>query len=156
LAIPIYPPIKVINIKLSDELEHIECLELFDYQYYNFEFLLDNLGLNITSTDISVYVYKNEEYKVLLEEIQIIPKSDKQSKLNYNYLHKKLYKKIEFKIFYKYQSSTTEEEGNTNNSEINIETKSNQSNKDKETEEENQFNLKPFVIIQKDIKVNNI
>ena len=88
--IPIYPPIKVINIRLSDELELIECLELFDYQYYNYEFYLDNLGLQITSTDISIYVYKNDEYKVLLEEIQIIPSNNKQqSKLCYKYLHKK-------------------------------------------------------------------
>ncbi len=136
-SIPIYPPIKVITIKLSDELELVECLELFDYQYYNFEFMLDNQGLQITSTDISIYVYKNDEYKILLEEIKIIPSNTKHSKLSYKYLHKKIYKKIEFKIFYKYSEEKLEgEEENKVN---------------KEVKGEYKYNLKPFVIIQKSI-----
>jgi len=109
--IKIYPEIPLLNIKVLDSSAKIinGSLDLFEHQFYNFSFLLENLSeYRISDLTVNIYAYKKDDYKVILDEIKVKPDSDngelidkgKSYVFKYNYLHKKYYKKIEFKIFY--------------------------------------------------------
>lgn len=105
--IKIFPEIPQLEIKILDSSAKIinGSLDLFDYQYYNFCFLLENAGEHpIHEINVNIYAYKKDDYKIALDEIKLstpfLIEKNKNYTLNYNYLHKKIFKKIEFKIYY--------------------------------------------------------
>lgn len=118
--IKIYPEIPLLDIKILDASSKVinESLDLFENQYYDFSFLLENTGYYaINEIIVNVYAYKKDDYKVSIDEIKVKPSCDnnniiieknKSLSYTYSYLHKKQYKKIEFKFYYtSYQLSQT-------------------------------------------------
>ena len=108
--IKIYPEIPKLNYKLlgSEFLE--EKLSLFDNQLYTFKFKLTNIGIyDVDKLTCYIYVYKMNNYKVTLEEINKevkIQRNGGEYIFEYVYWHKSMYEKIEFKIYYSSKEST--------------------------------------------------
>jgi hypothetical protein len=115
--IKIYPPIPNLEIKILDSSSKIinGCLDLFNYQYYNFSFLLTNKSEHpIEEIYVNVYAYKKDDYKILINEIKIkkegnLIEAGQDYIYNYEYLHRKCFKKIEFKIYYTASKYTNSE-----------------------------------------------
>ena len=108
--IKIYPEIPKLNYKiLGDELIHGK-ISLFDNQLYTFKFQLKNIGIyDVDQLICYIYVYKTNNYKVTLEEINqnvCIKKNGGEYIFNYNYWHKSAYQKIELKIYYNSKEKT--------------------------------------------------
>jgi hypothetical protein len=122
--IKIFPEIPQLDIKVLDSSSQIinGCLDLFDYQFYDFSFLLQNTGEHpINEININIYAYKKDDYKISIDEIKIKNEETQVSSspvimkggeylFNYRYLHKKNFKKIEFKIYYSSAGLNTSEE----------------------------------------------
>ena len=108
--IKIYPEIPKLNYKLLGNEFLEEKLNLFDNQLYNFQFKLTNVGIyDVDKLTCYVYVYKSNNYKVTLDEINKEVKIQKKGGefiFNYEYWHKSMYEKIEFKIYYSSKEST--------------------------------------------------
>jgi hypothetical protein len=101
--IKIYPEIPKLNYKLIGNEFLEEKLNLFDNQLYTFQFKLTNVGIyDVDKLTCYVYVYKTNNYKVTLDEINKevkIHKNGGEFIFNYEYWHKSMYEKIEFKIY---------------------------------------------------------
>jgi len=119
--IRIYPEITQIKlIPLNTELINNEPLSLFDFQKYIFYFdIINHSEKYIKQINLAIYAYKKEDYKITLYETEI--KGDKgkyylepknTKKLEYEYIQKKRYLKIEFIIYYIFDNK--EEEIKTN------------------------------------------
>ena len=82
---------------------------MVDYQNFNFELFIENIGnYKIKSISLFVYAYKNEEFKSTLNEVNFENESGdaliekfKNFTFIYSYLHNKKIKKLEFKLVYK-------------------------------------------------------
>jgi len=102
--IKIYPEIPKLNYKLLGNEFLEEKLSLFDNQLYTFQFKLTNIGIyDIDKLTCYIYVYKMNNYKVTLDEINKEVKINRNGGeyiFNYDYWHKSMYEKIEFKIYY--------------------------------------------------------
>ena len=108
--IKIYPEIPKLNYQLLDN-EFIDGkMSLFDNQIYSFKFKLTNTGIyDVDQLTTYVYVYKANNYKVTLEEINQdvnIKKNGGEYIFNYKYWHKSIYEKIELKIYYSSKEKT--------------------------------------------------
>ena len=108
--IKIYPEIPKLNYKLIGNEFLDEKLSLFDNQLHTFQFKLTNIGIyDVDKLTCYIYVYKSNNYKVTLDEIikevKII-KNGGEYIFDYNYWHKSMYEKIEFKIYYSSKEST--------------------------------------------------
>lgn len=111
--IKIFPEIPLLDFKILDDSSKVmdRSFELYEFQYYTFSFLLENIGnYPINELTCFIYAYKNDDYKISLDELKITH-SDKDSNkalidlgknyvLNYKYLHKKSHCRIEFRIYY--------------------------------------------------------
>jgi len=108
--IKIYPEIPKLNYKLLGNEFLREKLNLFDNQLYSFQFKLTNIGIyDVDKLTCYIYVYKLNNYKVTLEEINKevkIQKNGGEYIFEYIYWHKSMYEKIEFKIYYSSKEST--------------------------------------------------
>ena len=108
--IKIYPEIPKLNCKLIGNEFSEEKLNLFDNQLYSFQFKLTNVGIyDVDKLTCYIYVYKSNNYKVTLDEINKEVKIEKNGGefiFNYEYWHKSMYEKIEFKIYYSSKEST--------------------------------------------------
>jgi hypothetical protein len=108
--IKIYPEIPKLNYKLLGNEFLREKLNLFDNQLYSFQFKLTNIGIyDVDKLTCYIYVYKSNNYKVTLEEINKevkIQKNGGEYIFEYVYWHKSMYEKIEFKIYYSSKEST--------------------------------------------------
>ena len=102
--IKIYPEIPKLSYKLLGNEFLDGKLNLFDNQLYTFRFKLENIGIyDVDHLTCYVYVYKANNYKVTLEEINQdvdIKKNGGEYIFNYEYWHKSVYEKIELKIYY--------------------------------------------------------
>ena len=102
--IKIYPEIPKLNYKLIGNEFLGEKLNLFDNQLYSFQFKLTNVGIyDVDKLTCYIYVYKSNNYKVTLDEINKevkIKKNGGEFIFSYQYWHKSMYEKIEFKIYY--------------------------------------------------------
>ena len=108
--IKIYPEIPRLHYSLVDN-EFIDGkMNLFDNQLYTFKFKLLNVGIyDVDQLTCYVYVYKANDYKVTLEEINQkvdIKKKGGEYIFNYVYWHKSIYEKIELKIYYSSKEKT--------------------------------------------------
>ena len=102
--IKIYPEIPKLNCKLLGD-EYVDGkISLFDNQLYTFKFQLTNIGIyDVDQLICYIYVYKSNNYKVTLGEINKnveIKKNGGEYIFNYDYWHKSAYEKIELKIYY--------------------------------------------------------
>ena len=108
--IKIYPEIPKLNYKLLGNEFLGGKMILFDNQLYTFKFQLTNVGIyDVDQLTCYVYVYKANNYKVTLEEINQevnIKKNGGEYIFNYVYWHKSLYEKIELKIYYSSKEKT--------------------------------------------------
>ena len=102
----VYPEIELLNYQILDNSFHIinGGVVLYEYQYYVFSFLLENVGkFNINELYCYVFVYKKNNFKITLNEIvekvEIKPKENYV--FNYKYWHRSIYTKIEFRLYYK-------------------------------------------------------
>ena len=111
--IKIYPEIPLLNYEILDKNDVLgKTIELFDSQFYNFSFKLENKGkYEIDEIKCFIYVYKLNNYKKSLDDILIktLIKPKENYVFNYKYLHKEIYKKIEFKIYYNSTSKNENE-----------------------------------------------
>ena len=112
----IYPEIpsvslKVLNEELNDDsYEKTESsVQLYEYQKYLFELLLtNNSEYPIEKLSISIYGFKKDDYKVIIDEFSLsgnnfnnaFISTGESFKYKYDYVHKNKYKKIEFRFFY--------------------------------------------------------
>ena len=107
--IRIYPEIPLIKlIPLNQVLIKNSPLSLFEFQKYIFYFDITNYSEKyIKQINLAIYVYKKDDYKITLYENTI--KGDKEKpylepktskKLEYDFILKKSYLKIEFIIYY--------------------------------------------------------
>ena len=107
--IKIYPEIPKLNYKLLGNEFLEDKLSLFDNQLHAFQFKLTNVGIyDVDKLTCYVYVYKSNNYKVTLDEINKEVKIEKKGGeyvFNYVYWHKSMYEKIEFKIYYSSKES---------------------------------------------------
>ena len=102
----IHPEIELLNYQILDNSFQIinGGVLLFEYQYYTFSFLLQNVGIyDINELHCFIYCYKRNNYKLTLEEIieKVEIKPNRNYIFNYKYWHRNLYVKIEFRLFYK-------------------------------------------------------
>ena len=102
----IHPEIELLNYQILDNSFQIinGGVLLFEYQYYTFSFLLQNVGIyDINELHCFIYCYKKNNYKLTLEEIvEKVEIKPKQNYIfNYKYWHRSIYAKIEFRLFYK-------------------------------------------------------
>ena len=108
--IKIYPEIPKLHYKLLGNEFLEEKLSLFDNQLHTFQFKLTNIGIyDVNKLTCYVYVYKSNNYKVTLDEINKEVKIKKNGGVyifDYVYWHKSMYEKIEFKIYYSSKEST--------------------------------------------------
>ena len=108
--IKIYPEIPKLNYKLLNNEFLGDKLTLFNNQLYTFQFKLSNIGIyDVDKLTCYVYVYKANNYKITLEEINKdvkIKKKGGEYIFEYVYWHKSLYEKIELKIYYSSKEST--------------------------------------------------
>ena len=108
--IKIYPEIPKLNYTLLGNEFMDGKLSLFDNQLYTFKFKLENIGIyDVDQLTCYVYVYKANNYKVTLEEINQnvdIKKNGGEYVFNYVYWHKSIYEKIELKIYYSSKEKT--------------------------------------------------
>ena len=102
--ITIYPEIPKLSFKLLDDEVNNANLSLFDNQIYNFRFQFENIGVyDVDKLTCYIYVYKANNYKITLDEINVTPNITKNGGkyiLEYLYWHKNFYERIEFKIYY--------------------------------------------------------
>ena len=108
--IKIYPEIPKLNFQLMDNELIDGKMNLFDNQLYTFKFKLTNIGIyDVDRITCYIYVYKPNNYKVTLEEINRdvdIKKKGGEYIFDYLYWHKSIYEKIEFKIYYSSKEKT--------------------------------------------------
>ena len=108
--IKIYPDIPRLNYKVLGDEYNDGKISLYDNQLYTFKFQLNNIGIyDINQLICYIYVYKANNYKVTLEEINKnvdIKKNGGEYIFNYNYWHKSAYEKIEFKMYYNSKEKT--------------------------------------------------
>ena len=122
--IRIYPEIPQIKfVPLNPELIDNELpLSLFEFQKYVFNFdIINNSPTYIKQINLAVYAYKKEDYKITLYEKEIKPEKGKYyleprdtKKLEYNFIQKRSYLKIEFIIYYIYNRDDREEKKDEN------------------------------------------
>ena len=106
----------------KSELCFDDSISLFEYQEYEFNFSLKcNNHYPIDEIKCYIFVYKKNNTKICIKEIDIKSKNDKPLikfgeiyKLNYLYLHLKTNYKIEFRVYY----ISNENEKETINDEI--------------------------------------
>ena len=102
--ITIYPEIPKLTFKLLDDELSDKNLTLFDNQLYYFRFQFENIGVyDIDKLTCYIYVYKANNYKITLDEINVTPNIKKNGGkyiFEYLYWHKNVYERIEFKIYY--------------------------------------------------------
>jgi hypothetical protein len=114
--IKVNPEIPILDIKFCDSSKSVfDTLELYENQYYEFDFELENIGnYNINEIIVNVYAFKKDDYKVIIDEIKvnnsdtgnyylyidILISTGQSYNYKYKYLHRKTHKKIEFKIYY--------------------------------------------------------
>ena len=119
--IRIYPEITQIKlIPLNPELINNEPLSLFDFQKYIFYFdIINHSEKYIKQINLAIYAYKKEDYKITLHETEIKSEEGKyylepknSKKIEYEFIQKKRYLKIEFIIYYIFDNK--EEEINKN------------------------------------------
>ena len=120
--IRIYPEITQIKlIPLNPELINNEPLSLFDFQKYIFYFdIINHSEKYIKQINLAIYAYKKEDYKITLHETEIKSEEGKYylepkntKKIEYEFIQKKRYLKIEFIIYYIFDNK--EDEINKNN-----------------------------------------
>ena len=120
--IRIYPEITQIKlIPLNPELINNEPLSLFDFQKYIFYFdIINHSEKYIKQINLAIYAYKKEDYKITLHETEIKSEEGKyylepknSKKIEYEFIQKKRYLKIEFIIYYIFDNK--EDEINKNN-----------------------------------------
>ena len=120
--IRIYPEIPQIKlIPLNQELINNGTLSLFEFQKYIFYFdIINHSEKYIKQINLSIYAYKKDDYKITLHEDEIINKKENYylepkntRKLEYEFIQKKSYLKIEFIIYYVFEKE--KEEINENN-----------------------------------------
>ena len=108
--IKIYPEIPKLNFKLLGDEFVDGKISLFDNQLYTFRFQLTNIGIyDIDQLTCYIYVYKSNNYKVTLGEINKnveIKRNGGEFIFEYNFWHKSAYEKIEFKIYYNSKEKT--------------------------------------------------
>lgn len=76
--IKIYPEISILDLKILNNYNYFEELNLYDNQYYNFEFLLLNSSnFKVKEILIYVYAYKKDDYKICIDEINLKVKDSK-------------------------------------------------------------------------------
>ena len=112
--IKIYPEIPLLNYEILDKSFDVlgKTIDLFDSQFYNFSFKFENKGkYEIDEIRCFIYVYKLNNYKNSLDDIVIktLIKPKENYVFNYKYLHKEIYKTIEFKIYYNSTSKNENE-----------------------------------------------
>ena len=114
--IQIYPELPNLKLDiLNDNLSYAKFLELYEYEKFTFEFQIENFSNEkISDFDIMVYAFKKDDYKICLEELNII--SDKIKvpsnfinnnivyNYKYNYLHRKGYRKFEIRFYFNCES----------------------------------------------------
>ncbi|MCQ2816243.1 MAG: hypothetical protein MJ252_03150 [archaeon] len=115
--IQIYPEIPLIHLKNLDksQINNIDdSITLYEFEHYNFKFLVENIGTYpIDSIKCNIYIYKEGDYKILFKELFFGKKEGEESsndpplimpgksmKLEYDYLHYKCNLKIEFRLYY--------------------------------------------------------
>ncbi len=102
----IHPEIELLTYQILDNSFQIinGAVNLFEYQYYTFSFLLENVGIyDINELHCVIFCYKKNNYKLTLEEIieKVEIKPNQKYIFNYKYWHRCFYVKIEFRLFYK-------------------------------------------------------
>ena len=136
--IKIYPQLPQISfIPLNKELLNDNPLFLFEFQKYHFNFdIINNSEKNIKKINISIYAYKKDDYKITLYEKEIKNEKGKyylepknKKKLEYDFIQKKSYLKIEFIIYYIF---------------------------DDDNDKYNKDNIKPYLYFIKDLKLRKL
>ena len=107
--IKIYPEIPLINVNLVDNDEIMfnrNCIVLYEHQLCELVFDVTNIGrYNVDYIKASVYVYKREDYKVMIKESTICVdniciKTNEHVNVKVSYLHKRSHLKIEIRFHY--------------------------------------------------------
>lgn len=106
----------LIDNHLANEHNTLPSIKLYEYQCYPFSFKFVNHSMySIEELKISIYAFKKDDYKILLDESVLQSKNKTcliESKSSYNYyyeyIHKKGHKKIEFRFYYKWNSKENE------------------------------------------------
>ena len=109
--IKIYPEIPLVNVHFVDNNEIMlanngNCIVLYDHQLCELVFDVMNIGkYDVNYIKACVYVYKRQDYKVMLKEStvhidNITIKSNEQLRLKVKYLHKRSHLKIEIRFHY--------------------------------------------------------
>ena len=107
--IKVYPEIPLINVHLVDNNEIMfnrNCIVLYEHQLCELVFDVINIGrYNVDYIKTSVYVYKREDYKVMLKESTVCVdnvciKTNEHVHLKVSYLHKRSHLKIEIRFHY--------------------------------------------------------
>ena len=122
--IKIYPEIPLIDVHFVGDhelmLSDVNCLVLYDYQSCELVFNVTNTGkYDVNYIKGSVYVYKRQDYKVMLKDSQvqidnISVKSNEHLRVKVNYLHKRSHLKIEIRFHYtsnEFKCVNSKEEG---------------------------------------------
>ena len=119
--IKIYPEIPQIKlIPLNPELINNIPLSLFEFQKYIFNFdIINHSEKNIKQINLSIYVYKKDDYKITLYETEIKGENKKfylesknSRKFDYNFIQKKRYLKLEFIIYYIFNDDKDDKSNN--------------------------------------------
>lgn len=110
-----------------------ETIKIYENESKTFNFVFENIGnWPIHNITVSLYAYKREDYKIILDEVKL-NKEDLEninSNLNnpengefmlnknsicnfsYEYMHRKHYKKLEFKVYFGSNSQELNENPN--------------------------------------------